>query len=101
MSKSKKPNTVILSTAITVDGKDVTEVQLRQPKAGELRGLKITEVLQMDVNAMMALLPRITTPTIIDSQISALSPADLTSLASEAVLFFVSPSKLKEIQDNS
>ncbi|MGR3436176.1 MAG: phage tail assembly protein, partial [Shimia sp.] len=34
------PTTVELSEAITIDGKSVTTLTLRSPKAGELRGVK-------------------------------------------------------------
>lgn len=61
-------------------------VALRAPTAGELRGIKLLDVLQLDAGAHALLLPRI-------SDLSAmefyqLGPADLMALMSEAVAFF-------------
>jgi hypothetical protein len=73
----------------------VTSVTLRRPKTGELRGLLMTDVLQMDVNAMGKLLTRITDPALTKPEIDAMDPADFTSLATEAITFFVSRQAMK------
>ena len=70
-------------------GEDVTKISLRKPLAGELRGLKLTDVLQMDVGAMITLLPRITTPAITPDEAAGLDPADLIALAGPVVGFFM------------
>lgn len=53
---------VRLSTPIARKGGDVTEVTLRKPKAGAMRGLKIEDLYSTDVNSLLVLLPRITEP---------------------------------------
>lgn len=72
----------------------ITAVVLRRPDAGALRGLKLTDVLQMDVNAMIRLLPRISQPALLPDDVAALDPADLLELSSEVVCFFVGPEQL-------
>ncbi|KFA28137.1 tail protein, partial [Xanthomonas vasicola pv. vasculorum NCPPB 1326] len=42
----------------------ITQINVRKPGAGELRGLKLTDVLQLDVTALATLLPRISSPTL-------------------------------------
>lgn len=66
---------------------DVMSVEMREPGAGELRGLKIFDVVQMDVNACRQLVPRITTITA--NEFDSLSPKDLTTLCNECAAFFV------------
>ena len=75
--------TVTLDTPIQRGDTIITEVQLRKPKAGEMRGLNMADVLQMDVNALTKLLPRITTPILSEVEIGNMDPADFVQLGSE------------------
>ncbi|WP_219597452.1 phage tail assembly protein, partial [Aeromonas salmonicida] len=68
--------TVTLDTPIQRGDTTITEIQLRKPKAGEMRGLNMTDVVQMDVNALTKLLPRITTPILTEAEIGNMDPAD-------------------------
>lgn len=77
----------------------ITEVTLRMPDTGALRGLKLTNVLQMDVNTMQVLLPRISEPPLLPDEVAGLSPADLLTLSSEAIGFFMSAADLAVAED--
>ena len=57
-------NTLTLSKAITRDGKPVIDITLREPSAGELRGIKLFDLIQGDTGALIDLLPRISTPAL-------------------------------------
>lgn len=81
--------TVTLDQVIQRGDTTITEVQLRKPKAGEMRGLNMTDVVQMDVNALTKLLPRITTPMLTEVEIGNMDPADLMQLGSEVSAFLV------------
>lgn len=85
--------TVTLDQAIQRGDTTITEIQLRKPKAGEMRGLNMTDVVQMDVNALTKLLPRITTPMLTETEIGNMDPADLMQLGSEVSTFLV-PKKM-------
>ncbi|WP_429118281.1 phage tail assembly protein [Aeromonas hydrophila] len=85
--------TVTLDQAIQRGDTTITEIQLRKPKAGEMRGLNMTDVVQMDVNALTKLLPRITTPMLTEAEIGNMDPADLMQLGSEVSTFLV-PKKM-------
>ena len=67
----------------------ITAVVLRQPTAGELRGTNLLDVMQMNVDAMLKLIPRISTPTLHEPELARLDPADFTALATKVVGFFV------------
>ncbi|WP_241086845.1 phage tail assembly protein [Candidatus Vondammii sp. HM_W22] len=58
--------------------------------SGELRGIKLLDIMQMDVSAYVPLLPRITTPMLSESQINNLDPADLIQVMTGVQSFFVS-----------
>ena len=94
MSKVSKLNAVTLSEPVEIDGNPVTEITLRKPKTGELRGLALTDILRMEVGALTKLLPRITQPPLNESQIANLEPADFTDLAGKTMLFFVKQEQL-------
>ncbi|MEW6166051.1 MAG: phage tail assembly protein [Pseudomonadota bacterium] len=81
--------TITLETPLKIGDTEVTEITLRKPAAGELRGLNLTDLLQMDVVATIKLLPRISTPTLTEQHAAMLDPADLTSLAKEVSGFLL------------
>ncbi|TNI89017.1 phage tail assembly protein [Aeromonas sobria] len=81
--------TVTLDQVIQRGDTTITEIQLRKPKAGEMRGLNMADVLQMDVNALTKLLPRITTPILTEVEIGNMDPADLLQLGSEVAGFLM------------
>lgn len=97
---TKKTYDVTLSKAVQIDGKEVTGIDLRKPKSGELRGLKLTDILQMDVDSMITLLPRISMPPLSGVQAGNLEPEDLTALSVKAVSFFAKPGQLEAPADS-
>jgi hypothetical protein len=79
---------VTLETPVARKGADpITEVALRAPSVGDLRGLKLTDLMQLDVKAMERLLPRITLPSLLPEEVAALDVADFFSLAGAAASF--------------
>ena len=67
----------------------ITEITLRKPKAGELRGVSLVELGQMNVAALQQVLPRITTPILTAQDVANLDVADLVEIGSEVSLFLV------------
>lgn len=83
-------NTVVpLSTPIKrSNGTEIAELTLRKPATGELRGLKLMDLMQMDVNALSILLPRIAQPSITKTEVDAIDLADMVDLGVAVVGFF-------------
>lgn len=81
--------TITLDTPIKRGDQSITSVTLRKPSSGELRGLNLTDLLQMDVNSLKKVLPRITSPILTEQDIDSLDPADLVDLGSSVALFLV------------
>ncbi len=77
-----------LPSPITLGGKEVDELNIRMPKAGDMRGLKTADILQMDINAFSALMPRIC-PVLTQAAFYDLSPDNLTAIQVDVVDFFV------------
>ncbi|MBZ9576735.1 phage tail assembly protein [Modicisalibacter sp. MOD 31.J] len=72
--------TVVLDEPIARGKTSITEIHVRKPKSGALRGVALTDVLQMDVQALTKVLPRITDPALTEAEIRDMDPADLVQL---------------------
>lgn len=86
--------TVDLDTPIQRGKQTVTRVTVRKPLSGALRGVTLTDVLQMDVTALSKVLPRITDPALTDHELRNMDPADLVQLGG-AVAGFLLPKRAK------
>lgn len=80
--------TVKLPTPIKIGDTEITEVALREPRAGELRGLEVVSLLRMDYASTRTLLPRIC-PQLTANVIDDMSPRNLLAIQTEVVDFFV------------
>lgn len=103
MSKLTNPVFTVnveLDTPVARKSGDIAEIILRKPKAGELRGLSLTDILQMDVNALGKLLPRISNPMLTEAEVQGMDPADLVQLGGEVAGFLV-PKRMKDAPDET
>lgn len=93
----RNPNqeTVPLDTPIQRGEQTITEILVRKPMAGELRGVSLQDLIQMDVLALRKVLPRITIPSLTDHEIGRMDPADLLQLG-VAVTSFLAQRRFKE-----
>jgi len=71
-------------------GAAIEAITLRKPKAGELRGLKLQDLMQSDVNTIIAVLPRISQPFITDAEAASLSCEDIAEIGGAILGFFMS-----------
>ena len=72
--------TITLDTPVQREGQTIDQIELRKPAAGELRGLSMLALLQMDVDALATLLPRISTPMVSKPEALQMDPADLLAV---------------------
>lgn len=85
---------VELDTPILRGKTEITSVTVRKPQSGALRGTRLQALMDMDVNAMMVVLPRVTSPALAAQEINEMDPADLLSLSIEVVSFLLPKSAL-------
>ncbi|OAM68312.1 phage tail assembly protein, partial [Yersinia enterocolitica] len=57
-------NVVVLETPLKRGDTLITEIEVYRPNAGALRGVRLSDVAHSDVDALIVVLPRITTPTL-------------------------------------
>lgn len=90
--------TITLESPIQRGETEIREITLRKPKAGELRGLSLSELLNMDVGSIIKVLPRISEPALTEHEVAQLDAVDLTQMASEVAGFLLTKARLAEIQ---
>lgn len=88
--------TVPLDTPIMRGETEIRTIALRRPRAGELRGLSIADLARLEVNAMLNLLPRITTPSLTPKELEDMRLEDLTALSNEAGSFLLQRSVMAD-----
>ncbi|MBS7846235.1 phage tail assembly protein [Pseudomonas fluorescens] len=82
-------NTVILDTPIRRGTTSIDSITLRKPNSGELRGVSLAELLNMDVASLLKVLPRISTPTLTAVELAGMDPADLFILGNKVSGFLL------------
>jgi hypothetical protein len=88
---------ISLDQAVTRGEQTIDKITLRKPSAGELRGVALTDLLQLDVAALQKVLPRISTPTLTEQDVARMDPADLVQMGT-AVAGFLLPKSAREEQ---
>lgn len=87
-----KSVTVQLVTPITrSNGDEITEITLTKPNAGSLRGLKVPDLVSGDVSTVLALIPRISQPTVAAHEAEQLEAEDIGEIAGAVFGFFMTP----------
>lgn len=85
-------NTVVLDSPIRRGVTTIDSVTLRKPSSGELRGVSLVDLLQMDVASLIKVVPRISSPTLTAIEVSGMDPADLLALSSKISGFLLQKS---------
>jgi hypothetical protein len=86
--------TITLETPITRGEQVITKVELRKPFAGELRGVSLMDLMRMEVQTSITLLPRITNPSLTAHDVEGMDPVDLLQMAT-TVTGFLLPKSVK------
>ena len=99
-STGKRFSSFKLDADITVGEKIVhaagTEIQVRRPGAGELRGIDISATIsRCDYAQVEKIAPRITMPMLHKEHIAVMDPADFVQLGGEIVDFLL-PKAVKQ-----
>ncbi|UEP34880.1 phage tail assembly protein [Burkholderia ambifaria] len=91
----KRTDALRLDTPIVRGEQKIEAVTLTMSGSGALRGVTLTDVLQLDVIALSKVLPRVSSPTLTDQDVLRMDPADLVKLGTELAGFLV-PNSVKQ-----
>ena len=78
---------VELDEPLTRGNTRITELTLRRPKSGALRGVSLMDLMNMNVSALQVVLPRISEPTLTQFDVANMDPADLIKCGMEVSVF--------------
>lgn len=84
---AENPNVVTLDTPVKRGDILIELVTLIKPNAGTLRGVSLASVAGSDVDALIKVLPRMTYPSLTESEVALLELPDLVALAGQVVVF--------------
>lgn len=91
MTERKTETITLENDAIGDDDKVLmpkgTEITIRRPLGGALRGANLGGLVRMDYDQIALVAPRVTTPALIPHIFAALDPADVTQIAGEIANF--------------
>ncbi|MCW7550859.1 phage tail assembly protein [Photorhabdus sp. APURE] len=99
ITQNDDQKTIVLEEPLVRGNSDITEVVVRKPNSGALRGARLQALLEMDVDSMVLVLPRITAPALTKSDLLTMSPGDLINLSVEVVNFLL-PKSVKSGSQN-
>ncbi|EMB4701608.1 phage tail assembly protein [Klebsiella pneumoniae] len=68
----------------------IEKITLMKPNAGTLRGVSLADVARSEVDALIKVLPRMTSPSLTESDVVMMDLPDLMALATK-VIGFLSP----------
>lgn len=85
---------VTLSAPIKRGDKEVADITLHKPNAGALRGVSLRELLDMNTDAIVTVVPRVSDPKITPQEMQAMEPCDLLMMGA-ALAGFLLPPELK------
>ena len=97
----QNPNeaTVELETPIAMGEAQITLITVRKPSVQALSGVSLQAIYQHDVNALIKVLPRVTTPALTPQQVLDLDPVDFAQLGGHLVTFLYPKDLQKAIKE--
>lgn len=101
VSEPVPENVVVLDQPIVRGSTTIAQITLRKPNAGELRGVSLAELLQLDVAAIMRVTPRISIPSLTEAEVRTMDPADLVDVGGKIAGFLLKKSVRAELSPSA
>lgn len=78
---------------------EVSEITLHKPNAGALRGVSLRECIDMNTDAIVRVIPRISDPKITEQEMQRdIEPSDLLQMGAALANFLLPPSLIAEAE---
>lgn len=88
---------VELETPLQRGKTTVTEITVRKPMSGGMRGVGLVDIMNLDVAALTKVLPRITSPALTEAELKQMDVVDLVQMGT-ALNGFLTPKKYKDVE---
>jgi len=90
--------TVTLAEPIKRGEQVIETINLRKPRAGQLRGISLQELINSDIATILKVVPRISDPVLTPVECENLDPADLAEIGGTIRSFFMSAAEREMMQ---
>lgn len=80
---------VDLDTPLTRGDDKIDAVTLRKPLGGALRGVKVVDLLNLDLVSASKVVPRISDPVVTEQEFMSMEAEDCTAIAGEIAAFLL------------
>lgn len=90
--------TIKLANPIVRGETQIDTLTLRKPKAGELRGLTLQDVIGTDITALLRLIPRVSNPPLTQDETDNLEAEDLSEIGGAIRGFFMTAAEKQLIE---
>jgi len=90
-------NCVSLDQPIKRGATQIDSISLRKPTAGELRGVLLVDLLNLDVASLIKVIPRISNPGITAPEAAGMDPADLLAIGGKIAGFLLQRSAKADV----
>lgn len=94
MTQAPQFDVIELDEPIQRGDTQITQVTIRRPNAGEMRGLSMLQVVNMHTEALLVLIPRISEPVLMAHELKVMNPADFMQIATVIAHYYV-PKKMQ------
>lgn len=88
-SPNRKFQKITLATPIKRGESEISELTLRKPTAGEMRGLTLQDIIASDVAALITITTRISDPHLIEAEVAGLEVDDFSEIGGAIRGFFM------------
>lgn len=82
-------NTIKLSKPVMRGENEITSITLHEPNAGSLRGISISDLLNLNTDAITKLIPRISDPKLTEQEMQRFGLRDLANMGGAIANFFL------------
>jgi len=97
-AKIVRSDPITLAEPIVRGEQVIASITLRKPRAGEMRGLTLQDLLTSDIAAILKVVPRISDPVLTPHECDGLDPADLSEIGGTIRGFFMTASEKKILE---
>lgn len=88
--------TITLNTPIKRGESEIARITLHKPKAGQLRGVSLREALEMNTDAIVTVIPRISDPQLTAQEMQQVDTPDLLTMGAALANFLLPPQLVAE-----
>ena len=93
-----KTTTITLEVPLKRGDNEIATITLHKPNSGHLRGVSLKDCFEMNTDAVVALVPRISDPQITPQEMIKFDASDLLQMASVIANFVLPPSLVAEAE---